>query len=162
MQEAFADTFAKVAREFERYFKSLFGGGETKLLLTDPDNLVDSGVEIVAKPPGKRLQSLALLSGGERSLTAQALIFALLRISPTPFVIFDEVDAMLDEANVGRFRDALLALARDIQFIVITHNRKTIEAANTIYGISMGSDSVSKAYSLKIEEWLNEEDVRRN
>jgi chromosome segregation protein len=156
MQEAFADTFEKVAKEFQRYFKALFGGGEAKLLLTDPDNLIDTGVDIVARPPGKRLQSMVLLSGGERSLTAQALIFSLLKTSPTPFVIFDEVDAMLDEANVGRFRDALVGLAQDIQFIVITHNRKTIEAANTIYGISMGNDSVSQAYSLRIDEWLEE------
>ncbi|MFN8453802.1 MAG: AAA family ATPase [Anaerolineae bacterium] len=157
MQESFTATFKQVAREFQRYFKALFGGGEAQLLLTDPDNLIDTGVDIAARPPGKRLQSLALLSGGERSLTAQALIFALLKISPTPFVIFDEVDAMLDEANVSRFRDALTALARDIQFIVITHNRKTIEAANTIYGISMGDDSVSQAYSLKIDEWVGDE-----
>jgi chromosome segregation protein len=157
MQEAFVDTFEKVTKEFQRYFKALFGGGEAQLQLTEPDNLIETGVDIVARPPGKRLQSMALLSGGERSLTAQALIFALLRISPTPFVIFDEVDAMLDEANVGRFRDALVGLAHDIQFIVITHNRRTIEAANTIYGISMGNDSVSQAYSLKIEEWLENE-----
>lgn len=157
MEEAFTATFQQVAQEFQRYFKALFGGGEAQLLLTDPDNLIDTGVDIVARPPGKRLQSLALLSGGERSLTAQALVFALLKISPTPFVIFDEVDAMLDEANVGRFRDALSALAHDIQFIVITHNRQTIEAANTIYGISMGDDSASRVYSLKIDEWVKEE-----
>jgi chromosome segregation protein len=156
MQEAFAETFRKVAVEFQRYFKALFGGGEAQLLLTDPDNLIETGVEIVARPPGKRLQSLALLSGGERSLTAQALIFALLKISPTPFVIFDEVDAMLDEANVERFREALTNLAHDIQFIVITHNRKTIEAANTLYGVSMGDDSVSQVYSLRIDEWLED------
>jgi chromosome segregation protein len=160
MEEAFADTFQQAAKEFQRYFKTLFGGGEAQLLLTDPDNLIDTGVEIVARPPGKRLQSLALLSGGERSLTAQALIFALLRTSPTPFVVFDEVDAMLDEANVGRFRDALAKLSQDIQFIVITHNRKTIEAANTLYGISMGDDSVSQVYSLRIDEWLADKKVR--
>jgi chromosome segregation protein len=160
MQQAFAETFEQVAKEFQRYFKSLFGGGEAQLILTEPDNLIDSGVDIVARPPGKRLQSMALLSGGERSLTAQALIFALLKTSPTPFVIFDEVDAMLDEANVGRFRDALVALAQEIQFIIITHNRKTIEAADTIYGISMTSDSVSQAYSLKLEEWLEEDGHR--
>jgi chromosome segregation protein len=154
MEEAFTTTFQKVAQEFQAYFKVLFGGGETQLLLTDPDNLIETGVDIVARPPGKRLQSLALLSGGERSLTAQALIFALLKISPTPFVIFDEVDAMLDEANVERFREALTTLARDIQFIIITHNRKTIEAANTLYGISMSEDSVSEVYSLRIDEWL--------
>ena len=156
MEESFSGTFQQVAKEFQRYFKALFGGGEAQLLLTDPDNMIDTGVDIAARPPGKRLQSLALLSGGERSLTAQALIFALLKISPTPFVIFDEVDAMLDEANVGRFRDALTVLARDIQFILITHNRKTIEAAKTLYGISMGDDSVSQVYSLKIDEWLEE------
>jgi chromosome segregation protein len=149
MEAAFSQTFARVAVEFEGYFKTLFGGGEAKLLLTEPEN----GVDIVARPPGKRRQNLALLSGGERSLTAQALIFALLKTSPTPFVVFDEVDAMLDEANVGRFRDALTTLAREIQFIVITHNRKTIEAASTVYGISMGQDSVSKAYSLKVDDW---------
>ncbi len=154
MQEAFTHTFQQVAKEFQRYFKALFGGGEAKLLLTEPDNLINTGVDIVARPPGKRLQSMALLSGGERSLTAQALIFALLRISPTPFVIFDEVDAMLDEANVGRFRDALSNLAREIQFIVITHNRRTIEAASTLYGISMGDDSASQVFSLKIDDWL--------
>jgi chromosome segregation protein len=154
MEAAFAETFQQVAKEFQRYFKALFGGGEAQLILTDPDNMIESGVDIIARPPGKRLQSLALLSGGERSLTAQALIFALLKTSPTPFVIFDEVDAMLDEANVTRFRDAVSALAREIQFILITHNRKTIEAADTIYGISMGQDSVSQAYSLKVEEWV--------
>jgi chromosome segregation protein len=154
MEEAFTNTFQQVAKEFQSYFKVLFGGGEAQLLLTDPDNLIETGVDVVARPPGKRLQSLALLSGGERSLTAQALIFALLKTSPTPFVIFDEVDAMLDEANVGRFREALVALARDVQFIIITHNRKTIEAANTLYGISMGEDSVSEVYSLRIDEWL--------
>ncbi len=161
MEEAFTITFQQVAKEFQRYFKTLFGGGEAQLLLTNPDNLIDTGVDIVARPPGKRLQSLALLSGGERSLTAQALIFALLKISPTPFVIFDEVDAMLDEANVSRFRDALTTLAHDIQFIIITHNRKTIEAAKTIYGISMGDDSVSQVYSLRIDEWVEDEAVRR-
>jgi chromosome segregation protein len=156
MEESFTATFQQVAKEFQRYFRALFGGGEAQLLLTDPDNMIDTGVDIAARPPGKRLQSLALLSGGERSLTAQALIFALLRTSPTPFVIFDEVDAMLDEANVSRFRDALAALADDIQFIVITHNRKTIEAARTLYGISMGDDSVSQVYSLKVDEWVEE------
>lgn len=157
MEESFTATFQQVAKEFQLYFRALFGGGEAQLLLTDPDNMIDTGVDIAARPPGKRLQSLALLSGGERSLTAQALIFALLKISPTPFVIFDEVDAMLDEANVSRFRDALTALARDIQFIVITHNRKTIEAARTLYGISMGDDSVSQVYSLKIDEWIEQD-----
>ncbi len=112
----------------------------------------EPGLEIVARPPGKRSQSLALLSGGERSLTAVALLFALLEASPTPFCVLDEVDAMLDEANVGRFRSALEDLSEKTQFIIITHNRGTIQAANTIYGISMGDEGVSQAISLKLDE----------
>ncbi|MCR4405723.1 MAG: chromosome segregation protein SMC [Anaerolineae bacterium] len=151
MEREFLQTFNAVAAEFEKSFTSLFGGGTARLVLTDPDNLMETGVDIIARPPGKRTQSLALLSGGERSLTAAALIFAILKVSPTPFCILDEVDAMLDEANVGRFRAALEELARHTQFIVITHNRGTIQAANTIYGISMGEDSVSRVISLKLE-----------
>jgi chromosome segregation protein len=152
MEQEFSQTFETVAREFKSYFKRLFGGGEAQLVLTDPENLTDTGIDITARPPGKRPQSLSMLSGGERSLTAGALIFALLKASPTPFCVLDEVDAMLDEANVGRFRQALEELADEIQFIVITHNRRTIEAASTIYGISMGDDSVSRVISLKLDE----------
>jgi chromosome segregation protein len=108
-------------------------------------------VEIVARPPGKRQQTLALLSGGERSLTAVALVFALLEVSPPPFCVLDEVDAMLDEANVKRFRGALEGLSAHTQFIVITHNRGTIQAADTIYGVSMGDDSASQVVSLRLE-----------
>jgi chromosome segregation protein len=152
MEEEFSATFEAVAREFRNYFKQLFGGGEAHLVLTDPENVTETGVDIVARPPGKRPQSLNMLSGGERSLTAAALIFALLKVSPTPFCVLDEVDAMLDEANVGRFRRELEELAKEIQFIVVTHNRRTVEAANTIYGISMGDDSVSRVISLKLDE----------
>ncbi|MDY7040636.1 MAG: chromosome segregation protein SMC [Chloroflexota bacterium] len=151
MERDFSQTFNAVAAEFKNTFTALFGGGTARLVLTDPDNLMETGVDIVARPPGKRVQSLALLSGGERSLTAAALIFAILRVSPTPFCILDEVDAMLDEANVGRFRAALEELAQDTQFIVITHNRGTVQAASTIYGISMGEDSVSRMISLKLD-----------
>ena len=156
MEQEFSATFEAVAKEFKRYFKELFGGGEARLVLTDLENLTDTGVDIIARPPGKRPQSLNMLSGGERSLTAAALIFALLKVSPTPFCVLDEVDAMLDEANVGRFRRALQELAQEIQFIVITHNRGTIEAANTIYGVSMGDDSVSRVISLKLNEVAEE------
>ncbi len=117
-------------------------------MLTDPDNPSESGIEIIARPPGKREQGLASL--GERSLTAAALIFSILKKRPTPFCVFDEVDAALDEANVGRFRDAIKALGREMQFILITHNRGTIEAADTIYGISMGEDNTSQTLSLKL------------
>ncbi|MFQ5577717.1 MAG: hypothetical protein ACE5G8_12110, partial [Anaerolineae bacterium] len=152
IEAAFMETFVAVAEEFQNYFKILFNGGEAQLVLTNPQDITATGVDIVARPPGKRAQNLELLSGGERSLTAQALIFALLKTSPTPYCVFDEVDAMLDEANVDRFRQALLALGRDIQFIIITHNRKTIEIADTIYGISMGNDAVSRVVSLKLED----------
>ena len=108
--------------------------------MTDPESPNTTGIEITARPPGKREQGLALLSGGERTLMAAALIFSILKTRPTPFCALDEVDAALDEANVGRFRDALKALSQQTQFILITHNRGTIEAADTIYGISMGAD----------------------
>lgn len=156
MEESFRETFDQVATEFQNYFRLLFNGGEARLDLTDPENLTETGVEIIARPPGKRLQSLELLSGGERSLTAQALVFALLRTSPTPYCVFDEVDAMLDEANVDRFAEAVRALSHDIQFIIITHNRKTIEIAGTIYGVSMGDDAVSRVVSLKLEDLPNQ------
>ncbi|MFQ5856651.1 MAG: chromosome segregation protein SMC [Anaerolineae bacterium] len=176
MTERFAATFEEVARAFERYFRQLFGGGDASMSLIEDEGAQpsagsglspstssgrgpstgsgpsDPGLAIVARPPGKRSQSLALLSGGERALTAVAFIFALLRVSPTPFCILDEVDAMLDDANIGRFRSALEELAETTQFIVITHNRGTIQAADTIYGISMGDEGVSLAISLKLDE----------
>ncbi len=152
MKREFMVTYRAVAREFKERFTTLFGGGTAQLVLTEPDDPMTSGIDIVARPPGKRVQALPLLSGGERSLTAAALILAILKVSPPPFCILDEVDAALDEANVDRFRAALRDAARDTQFIVITHNRGTIEAADTIYGISMGSDSVSQALSLHLEE----------
>ncbi|MBI3361950.1 MAG: AAA family ATPase, partial [Chloroflexi bacterium] len=151
MEREFRKTFDAVAEQFRETFTRLFGGGTAKLILTDPDHLTTSGIDIVARLPGRRQQGLALLSGGERSLTACALIFALLRVSPTPFCVLDEVDAMLDEANVGRFREMLVELCARTQFIVITHNRNTVEAADTVYGISMGADSASQVVSLKLE-----------
>jgi chromosome segregation protein len=108
-------------------------------------------VEIVAQPPGKRAQHLALLSGGERALTAAALLFAILRVNPSPFCVLDEVDAALDESNVVRFRERLKGLADRTQFVVITHNRGTIEGADTLYGITMGADGVSRALSLRLD-----------
>ncbi len=150
MQTAFRETFERVAEGFTEVFTALFNGGSARLELVEPDDLMNSGVEIVAQPPGKRSQRLALLSGGERALTAVALLFALLRVSPTPFCVLDEVDAMLDEANVTRFRALLQELARQTQFVVITHNRVTVEAADTVYGVSMGLDGVSQVVSLRL------------
>lgn len=151
MKTAFRETFDAVAVKFSETFTALFNGGTARLELTGPGDLLNTGVDIIARPPGKRAQRLALLSGGERALTATALLFALLHVSPTPFCVLDEVDAMLDEANVGRFRAHLEKLAQKTQFIVITHNRVTIEAADTIYGVSMGADAVSQVVSLKLE-----------
>jgi chromosome segregation protein len=122
------------------------------LTLTNAENIDECGVEIQAQPPGKRPQSLALLSGGERSLTATALLFAILQVKPTPFCVLDEVDAALDESNVGRFRSMVESLSDQTQFILITHNRRTVEAASTIYGITMGADGASTALSLRLED----------
>jgi chromosome segregation protein len=152
MEKEFLSVFAVAAKEFSNYFTLLFDGGQARLRLTDPENPSTSGVEIFAQPPGRRQQSLALLSGGERALTATALLFAVLKARPLPFCLLDEVDAMLDEANVGRFRALLEEFSKETQFIVITHNRQTIEAANTIYGVSMGEEGVSEVVSLRLKE----------
>ena len=156
MEREFRRTFDAVAQEFKQIFTRLFGGGSARLALTDPENMTETGIDIEARLPGRREQGLSLLSGGERSLTATALVFSLLRVSPTPFCILDEVDAMLDEANVGRFRDLLTELSEKTQFIVITHNRNTVQAASIIYGVTMGRDSASQVISLKMDE-LGEE-----
>jgi chromosome segregation protein len=153
---AFADTVVKVDEVFGNVFERLFGGGSAQLVLTDPDDLNVSGVDIVARLPRRREQGLALLSGGERSLTAAALIFSLLKVSPTPFCVLDEVDAMLDESNIGRFRDLLRELSLKTQFIVITHNQRTVEVAETVYGISVGADSASRVIAVKPANYVGE------
>jgi chromosome segregation protein len=155
-KQEFSKTFDAVDKQFRAMFTRLFGGGSARLSLTDPDNLVETGIEIEARLPGRREQGLALLSGGERSLTAVALVFALLKVSPTPVCVMDEVDAMLDEANVGRFRDLLHELSQDTQFIVITHNRNTVQAADVIYGITMGRDSASQVISIRLDQVTDE------
>jgi chromosome segregation protein len=148
----FRTTFAQLESAFDARFQQLFGGGFARLSLTDPSDLTATGIEIVARPPGKKPQALAMLSGGERALTAVALLFAMLEVRPVPFCVLDEVDAALDEANVGRFTQALRELAERTQFIVITHNRGTIEAADALYGVTVGDDSVSRVISLRLEE----------
>ncbi len=152
MRDEFLKTFKAVSVEFSAMFARLFNGGSARLLLSDEDSPIEGGIEIEARLPGKREQGLVLLSGGERSLTAVALVFALLRVSPTPFCVLDEVDAMLDESNVGRFLDLLRDLSKDTQFVLITHNRNTVSAADVIYGVTMGKDSSSQVISLKLEE----------
>ncbi|HWQ05299.1 MAG TPA: chromosome segregation protein SMC [Longilinea sp.] len=159
MKREFRKTFDAVAIEFREMFTRLFGGGSARLILTDAENVTETGIDIEARLPGRREQGLSLLSGGERSLTAVALIFSLLKVSPTPFCVMDEVDAMLDEANVGRFCDLLRELSETTQFIVITHNRNTVQIADVIYGITMGRDSASQMISLRLDE-VSEEMVR--
>lgn len=152
MAQRFLATFKAVNKAFQGYFTRLFGGGKARLELTDEADPLHAGLEIVARPPGKRLQNVAQLSGGERALTAAALIFAILSVSPAPFCLLDEVDAMLDETNVGRFCEVLRELSQHTQFIVITHNRGTIEAADRIYGISQSEPGVSTVLSLAVDE----------
>jgi chromosome segregation protein len=152
MEKEFQVTFEKVAAEFKVIFSRLFNGGSASLLLTEAGEGGQTGIDIEARLPGKRTQRLALLSGGERSLTAAALVFALLKASPTPFCVMDEVDAMLDEANVGRFTEVLKELSQETQFVVITHNRNTVQAADVIYGITMGRDTASQVISLRLDE----------
>ncbi|OAI40051.1 hypothetical protein AYO38_06530 [bacterium SCGC AG-212-C10] len=152
VRHRFGVTFEQVNTAFGEYFKAFFGGGEATLLLTDPANLAESGIEIEAQPPGKKIKSLSLLSGGERSLTAVALLFALLSANPAPFCVLDEVDAALDEANVGRFTNALKTLSEKTQFLVVTHNRRTVEVGDAIYGVSMNQDGISRVLSLKLSD----------
>ncbi len=159
MRREFRKTFDAVAIEFRGIFTRLFGGGSARLILSDEENPTEAGIDIEARLPGRREQGLSLLSGGERSLTAVALVCALLKVSPTPFCVMDEVDAMLDEANVGRFRDLLQELSAQTQFILVTHNRNTVQAANVIYGVTMGRDSSSQVISLRLDE-ISEEMVR--
>ena len=148
----FDETFAEVDRHFGEYFARFFGGGSARLEIVQGEEDEEPGVEIRAQPPGKRISSLNMLSGGERALTSVALLFALLAVNPAPICVLDEVDAALDEANVGRFVDTLEELYDRSQFIVITHNRRTVEKADTIYGVSMGEDSTSEVLSLRLAD----------
>lgn len=152
ISDQFRSTFRALEASFDARFRQLFGGGFARLSLTDPADLSATGIDIVARPPGKKPQALAMLSGGERALTAVALLFAMLEVRPVPFCVLDEVDAALDEANVGRFTAALRELAEATQFIVITHNRGTIEIADALYGVTVGDDSISRVISLRLDE----------
>lgn len=152
MIKRFGQTFESIQQAFEGVFRSLFGGGRAKLELTAPDNLLTTGVEIVAQPPGKKLQNLSLLSGGERSMTAIALLFSILTVRPVPFCVLDEVEAALDEANVLRFSNYLKEFSQSTQFIVITHRQGTMSGADVLYGVTMQESGVSKLVSVKLEE----------
>ena len=152
MKEEFAKTFELIRKEFTQVFKELFSGGNADLKLTDPDNLLTTGIEIVASPPGKKLTTISLLSGGEKTLTAISLLFAILNVRTVPFCLFDEVEAALDEANVAQFGKYLDHYKNKTQFLIITHKKKTMEYANTLYGITMQESGVSKLVSVKLTD----------
>lgn len=151
MKEEFLTTFNKIDKEFQEVFKQLFKGGSASLKLTNPDDLLETGVDIIASPPGKKLTSINLLSGGEKTLTAICLIFAILNVKPIPFCLFDEVEAALDEANVDNFGKYLNNYKDKTQFLIITHKKRTMEYANTLYGITMQESGVSKLVSVKLD-----------
>lgn len=147
--ELFATTFQQVNENFQQMFQKIFGGGTAKLVLSDEGDILESGIEIIARPPGKKLQTVSLLSGGERTMTAVALLFSLYMVKPSPFCVLDELDAALDDANIGRFVSTVEGFLKDSQFVVITHNRQTIAAAGVLYGVTMEKQGISKIVSVK-------------
>jgi chromosome segregation protein len=151
MKEQFITQFRLINENFNEVFVQLFGGGQAQLVISDADNILESGIEIIAKPPGKKLQNLMLLSGGERALTAIALLFAILKMKPAPFCVLDEIDAALDDANVDRYASFLKEFAQTTQFIIVTHRKGTMEAADCLYGVSMEDSGISKLLSVKLE-----------
>jgi len=152
MKNKFIETFNLIQKEFKQVFKDLFKGGHAELFLTEPDNILETGIEIKAEPPGKKLQSISLLSGGEKTFTAISLLFAILNVRNVPFCIFDEVEAALDDANVESFGKYLYTYKDKTQFIIITHKKKTMEFADILYGITMQESGVSKLVSVRLED----------
>jgi len=155
MKEEFLHTFQEVEKEFKGVFRELFKGGDASLKLTNPDDLLTTGIDIIASPPGKRLSTISLLSGGEKTLTAISLLFAILNVRPIPFCLFDEVEAALDEANVSEFGKYLDHYKNKTQFLIITHKKKTMEYADTLYGITMQESGVSKLVSVKLNDYID-------
>ena len=152
MKEQFKEKFELINKNFAEVFKELFGGGNASLTLEDKDNILECGIEITVQPPGKKLQNMMLLSGGEKAFTAIALLFAILKINPAPFCVLDEIEAALDDVNVYRFADYLKKFSENTQFLVITHRKGTMEAADTVYGVTMEENGISKLLSMKLAE----------
>jgi len=150
--ELFSKTFAQINENFQTMFQQLFGGGTAKLILTDEEDILECGIEVYARPPGKRLQSISLMSGGESTMTAVALLFSIYMVKPSPFCLLDELDAALDDSNIHRFVKVLKSFLNQSQFLVITHNRQTIGAAGTLYGVTMEAEKVSRIVSMRFKE----------
>ena len=146
----FKENFDQVVVNFEEIFKELFGGGHAELTLDNEDNPLESGIDIIAQPPGKKLQNINLMSGGEKTMTAIALMFAVLKTKPTPFCILDEVEAALDDTNLRRLIAYINVVRDETQFIMITHQRRTMESADILYGVSMQADGITKVISQKL------------
>ncbi len=151
-EERFIGTYKEISNNFQLMFRRLFGGGRAELKLSDPDNILESGIEILAQPPGKKLTNLSLLSGGERSMTAVAILFATYQVKPSPFCVLDEIDAALDDRNIGFFLSVLEEFAKDSQFIIVTHNKHTVTGSNTLLGVTQLEAGVSTTVSYKIGE----------
>ena len=152
MKTQFAEKFEQINKNFGDVFVELFGGGKAELILNDENDILQCGIDIRVQPPGKKLQNMMLLSGGEKAFTAIALLFAILKINPAPFCVLDEIEAALDDVNVYRYADYLKKFCNDTQFLVITHRKGTMEAANTVYGITMEENGISKLLSMKLAE----------
>ena len=160
IHDVFAAAFADVAREFEGVFATLFPGGQGRLVLTEPDDLLTTGIEVEARPPGKKVKRLSLLSGGERSLTAVALLVAIFRARPSPFYVLDEVEAALDDVNLGRLLTLVEQLRSTSQLIIITHQKRTMEIADALYGVSMRGDGITGVISQRLRELETGRDFR--
>ncbi len=152
----FIDTFTVVRTHFQELFRKLFGGGMADIVLEDENDVLESGIDVIARPPGKELRSISLMSGGEKTLTAVALLLAVFRSKPSPFCLLDEVDAALDEANIGRFVSMLKEFTEQSQFIVVTHSKKTMAAADVLYGITMQESGISKQVTIRFKDWVEE------
>jgi chromosome segregation protein len=150
-RERFRHAFEQINKNFSELFQELFGGGKGEMSLIEADDVLESGIDVIAQPPGKRLQNVLLLSGGEKAMAALALVLGIFHYRPSPFCLLDEVDAPLDEANVGRFTNKVAQMSANTQFIVITHNKRTMEMAKALYGVTMEEVGVSKLVSVKFE-----------
>ena len=152
MRKQFRERFSEIDHEFDKVFKELFGGGQANLELMDDDDILEAGIKIIAQPPGKKLQNMMQLSGGEKALTAISLLFAIQNLKPSPFCLLDEIEAALDESNVDRFAKYLHKMTKSTQFIVITHRRGTMDQANQLYGITMQEKGVSTLVSVDLQK----------